>query len=136
MRTPRKIKKGGRTLHGNPRTKWQRRAQRAFISMFVKIGHTAAAAATTWQVLEQGLSEFRKGMMVVGGITHPDTSPQASIQCGELVLDKEQQQKLAKILEVPRHLLQTDCVISADALLHYEDMLPLPPGKRLVIPKK
>lgn len=134
MRTPRKLKKGARTLHGNPRTKWQRRAQRTFISMFVKIGRTAVAAATTWQVLEQGLSEFRKGMMVVGGITHPDTSPQASIQCGELVLDKEQQQKLAKILEIPQHLLQTDCVIPADALLYPERIPSLPPGHRLRIP--
>ena len=82
------------------------------------------------------MSEFRKDMMVVGGITHPDASHQAPMQCDELVLDKEQQQKLAKILEVPPHLLQTDCVISADALLHPEDILPLPPDKRLVIPKK
>lgn len=102
--------------------------------MFVKIGRTAAAAATTWQVLEQGLSEFRKGMMVVGGITHPDANPQASIQCDELVLDKEQQQKLAKIIEIPPHLLQTDCVVPADALLHLERIPSLPTGKRLRIP--
>ena len=134
-------------MHGNPRTKWQRRAQRAFISMFVKIGHTAAAAVTTLHVLEQSLSEFRKDMMVVGGITHPDAKMQLSGRplppnhplvspTDELVLNKEQQQELAKILEVPQHLLQTDCIISADALLHPEDILPLPPGKRLVIPKK
>ncbi len=155
MRTPRKLKKGARTLHGNPRTKWQRRAQRTFITMFTKIGTAAAVAATTWQVLEQGLSEFRKDRMVIGGITHPDAKgqfpdakgqfpgrqlppnrPQASIITDELVLNKEQQKELLKKLEVPLHLLQTDCVISADALLHPEDILPLPPGKRLVIPKK
>lgn len=115
--------------------------------MFVKIGQTAAAAVTTWHVLEHALNEFRKDMRVVGGITHPAANMQLSGRpmppnhplvspTDELVLNKEQQQELAKMLEVPPHLLQTDCVIPADALLHPEDILPLPPGKRLVIPKK
>lgn len=146
MRTPRKLKKGCRTLHGNPRTKWQRRGQRQVIKVFTKIGHTAVASAIACNVLDQAISEFKKGMMVVGGITHPDARvqfpdrqqlpnrPLASNINVELVLDKEKHQDLDKILEMLPHLQKSDCVIPVDTLLRPESIQPLPSGKRLQIP--
>ena len=56
------------------------------------------------------------------------------IHNAEMVVTPDDQEKLRAIIH--GGTLEHGCVVPANALLHPEDILPLPPGKRLVIPKK
>ena len=46
IKLPRKLKKGCRTLHGQPRTKWQRKARNLAIQLLPYIPSVAGAMAT------------------------------------------------------------------------------------------
>ena len=53
MRLPRKLKKGCRTLNGNPRTKWQRKGRLHIAKTLQQVADTACAAAVGMDLLRQ-----------------------------------------------------------------------------------
>ena len=71
MRLPRKLKKGCRTLNGNPRTKWQRKGRLHIAKTFENIAKTAAAAAVGMDLLRQAVERIHPVTFPQGGIVVP-----------------------------------------------------------------
>ena len=71
MRLPRKLKKGCRTLNGNPRTKWQRKGRLHIAKTFENIAKTAAAAAVGMDLLRQAAEIIHPVTFPPGGIVVP-----------------------------------------------------------------
>ena len=71
MRLPRKLKKGCRTLNGNPRTKWQRKGRIHIAKTFENIAKTAAAAAVGMDLLRQAAERIHPVTFPQGGIVVP-----------------------------------------------------------------
>jgi hypothetical protein len=100
MRIPRKLKKGCRTLHGKPRTKWQRQGQLHLCRLFEDIGKTAATAALSMDVLRQA-SERIMPPLPAGGIALPP--PQRMMvgeSTGEIVLHRPQLDRLKHVVMI------------------------------------
>jgi len=100
MRLPRKLKKGCRTLHGKPRTKWQRKGRLHLCRLFKDIGKTTAAAALSMDVLRQ-VSECIMPPLPTGGIVLPP--PQRMMvgeSTGEIVLHRPQRDRLKHVVMV------------------------------------
>ena len=92
MRLPRKLKKGCRTLNGNPRTKWQRKGRLHIAKTFKNIAKTAAAAAVGMDLLRQAVERIHPVTFPQGGIVVPPPPKVgvAQMPTGEMVLNREQ----------------------------------------------
>ena len=58
MRLPRKLKKGFRTLNGNPRTKWQRKGRLHFAKILNNVANSASASLLVWYYCEKQQKEI------------------------------------------------------------------------------
>lgn len=99
MRLPRKLKKGCRTLHGNPHTKWQRKGQLYIARLIEDIGKTACAAAVSMDVLRQVSERINPVPLPPGGIAIP--RPERMMvgkSTGEIVLHRPQLDRLKHIM--------------------------------------
>lgn len=102
MRLPRKLKKGCRTLNGNPRTKWQRKGRLHIAKTFENIAKTAAAAAVGMDLLRQAAERIHPVTFPSGGIVVPPPPKVgvAQMPTGEMVLNREQVAKLKHAIDI------------------------------------
>lgn len=115
MRLPRKLKKGCRTLNGNPRTKWQRKGRIHIARTLDNIAKTACAAAVGMDLLRQAAERINPVTFPSGGIVvePPPKVGVAQMPTGEMVLHREQIGKLKHaILVEPADSIRT--TISAE----------------------
>ena len=96
MRLPRKLKKGCRTLNGNPRTKWQRKGRIHIARTLDNIAKTACAAAVGMDLLRQAAERIHPVTFPSGGIVVPPPPKVgvAQMPTVEMVLNREQIAKL------------------------------------------
>lgn len=92
MRLPRKLKKGCRTLNGNPRTKWQRKGRLHIAKMLNDVAQTACATAVGMELLRQAAKKINPVTFPLGGIVLPQPSNVgvAQMSTGEMVVTREQ----------------------------------------------
>jgi len=92
MRLPRKLKKGCRTLNGNPRTKWQRKGRLHIAKVLNDVVNTACAAAVGMDLLRQAAERINPVTFPSGGIVVPPPPKVGVAQMpnGEMVLNREQ----------------------------------------------
>ena len=102
MRLPRKLKKGCRTLNGNPRTKWQRKGRIHIAKTFENIANTACAAAVGMDLLRQAAERIHPVTFPSGGIVVPPPPKVgvAQMPTGEMVLNREQVAKLKHAIDI------------------------------------
>ena len=102
MRLPRKLKKGCRTLNGNPRTKWQRKGRLHIAKTFENIAKTAAAAAVCMDLLRQVVERIHPVTFPSGGIVVPPPPKVgvAQMPTGEMVINREQVAKLKHAIDI------------------------------------
>ena len=102
MRLPRKLKKGCRTLNGNPRTKWQRKGRLHIAKTFENIAKTAAAAAVGMDLLRQAAERIHPVTFPSGGIVVPPPPKVgvAQMPTGEMVLNREQVARLTHAVDI------------------------------------
>lgn len=102
MRLPRKLKKGCRTLNGNPRTKWQRKGRLHIAKVLNDVANTACAAAVGMDLLRQAAERINPVTFPSGGIVVPP--PQkvgvAQMPTGEMVINREQVAKLKHAIDI------------------------------------
>ena len=101
MKLPRKLKKGCRTLHGNPCTKWQRRGQQHLVRIFENISKAACTAAVGMDVLRQAFERINPVQLPPNGIVPPP--PQVMMvgeSTGETVLHRSQLNRLKHVVMV------------------------------------
>ena len=96
MRLPRKLKKGCRTLNGNPRTKWQRKGRIHIAKTLRQVADTACAAALGMDLIRQAVEKIHPVTFPPGGIVVPPPPKVgvAQMPTGEMVLNREQIAKL------------------------------------------
>lgn len=96
MRLPRKLKKGCRTLNGNPRTKWQRKGRLHIAKTLQKVADAACAAALGMDLMRQAVEKIHPVTFPSGGIVVPPPPKVgvAQMPTGEMVLNREQIAKL------------------------------------------
>ena len=91
MRLPRKLKKGCRTLNGNPRTKWQRKGRIHTAKLLNDVAETACAAAVGIELLRQAAKNINPVTFPSGGIVVPPPKVGvAQMSTGEMVVAREQ----------------------------------------------
>ena len=100
MRLPRKLKKGCRTLHGKPRTKWQRKGQLHLCRLFEDIGKNAAAAALSMDVLRQAADRIMPPLPTGGIVLPPPQRMMVGESTGEIVLHRPQRDRLKHAVKV------------------------------------
>ena len=102
MRLPRKLKKGCRTLNGNPRTKWQRKGRLHIAKTFENIAKTAAAAAVGMDLIRQAVEKIHPVTFPSGGIVVPPPPKVgvAQMPTAEMVLNREQVAKLKHSIDI------------------------------------
>lgn len=102
MRLPRKLKKGCRTLNGNPRTKWQRKGRLHIAKMLQDMAQFASAAAVSMDILRQAAEKIHPVTFPSGGIVAPPPPKVgvAQMPTGEMVINREQQAKLKKAIMI------------------------------------
>lgn len=99
MGLPRKLKKGCRTLHGNPRTKWQRKGRRYIARLFENIANTASAAAVATELLRQAVRRINPVVLSPGGIVVPQPERMmVGESTGEIVLHRPQLDQLKHVM--------------------------------------
>lgn len=117
MRLPRKLKKGCRTLNGNPRTKWQRKGRLHIAKVLNDVAKTACAAAVGMALLRQAAEIIHPVTFPSGGIVVPPPPKVgvAQMPTGEMVLNREQVAKLKHAIDInPMDLVRA--TISAENL--------------------
>lgn len=102
MRLPRKLKKGCRTLNGNPRTKWQRKGRLHIAKVLNNIANTACAAAVGMDLLRQAAERINPVTFPSGGIVVPPPPKVgvAQMPTGEMVINREQVAKLKHSIDI------------------------------------
>ena len=102
MRLPRKLKKGCRTLNGNPRTKWQRKGRLHIAKVLNDVVKTACAAAVGMDLLRQAAEIIHPVTFPSGGIVVPPPPKVgvAQVPTGEMVLNREQVAKLKHAIDI------------------------------------
>lgn len=102
MRLPRKLKKGCRTLNGNPRTKWQRKGRIHIAKLLNNVANTACAAAVGMSLLRQVAERINPVTFPSGGIVVPSPPKVgvAQMPTGEMVLNREQVAKLKHAIDI------------------------------------
>lgn len=102
MRLPRKLKKGCRTLHGNPRTKWQRKGQLHIVRLFKNVGKIACAAAVSMDLLRKAAERINSVPLPPGGIVVPPPTRTERMMVGEstgeIVLRRPQLDRLKHVI--------------------------------------
>lgn len=99
MRLPRKLKKGCRTLNGNPRTKWQRKGRLHIAKMLNNVAQAACAAAVSMDLLRQAFERINPVTFHSGGIVVPPPKVGvAQTPTGEMVINREQVAKLKHVM--------------------------------------
>ncbi len=101
MRLPRKLKKGCRTLNGNPRTKWQRKGQLHIANLLNDVAQTSCAVAVGTELLRQAARRINPVTFPSGGIvaTHPKVGV-AQMPTGEMVINREQVARLKHAIDI------------------------------------
>ena len=96
MRLPRKLKKGCRTLNGNPRTKWQRKGRLHIAKLLNDVANTTFAAAVGMELLRRATARINPDALPSGGIAVPPPPKVgvAQMPTGEMVLNREQVSRL------------------------------------------
>ena len=102
MRLPRKLKKGCRTLNGNPRTKWQRKGRLRIAKILNEVVQTACAAAVGMGLLRQAAERINPVTFPSGGFVAPPPPKVgvAQMPTGEMVLNREQVAKLKHAIDI------------------------------------
>ena len=102
MRLPRKLKKGCRTLNGNPRTKWQRKGRLHIAKVLNDVANTACAAAVGMDLLRQAAERINPVRFPSGGIVVPPPPKVGVAQMpnGEMVINREQVAKLKHAIDI------------------------------------
>jgi len=101
MRLPRKLKKGCRTLNGNPRTKWQRKGRLHIAKMLNNVAQTACAAAVVMDLLRQVTERIHPVTFPSGGIVVPPPKVGvAHMPTGEMVINREQVARLKHAIDI------------------------------------
>lgn len=102
MRLPRKLKKGCRTLNGNPRTKWQRKGRLHIAKVLNDVANTACAAAVGMDLLRQAAEKINPVTFPSGGIVVPPPPKVgvAQMPTGEMVINREQVAKLKHAIDI------------------------------------
>ena len=102
MRLPRKLKKGCRTLNGNPRTKWQRKGRLHIAKMLNDVAQTACAAAVGMYLLRQAFEKINPVTFPSGGFVTPPPPKVgvAQMPTGEMVINREQVSKLKHAIDI------------------------------------
>ena len=102
MRLPRKLKKGCRTLNGNPRTKWQRKGRLHIAKMLNNVAQNACAAAVGMDLLRQVAEIIHPVTFPSGGIVVPPPPKVgvAQMPTGEMVINREQVAKLKHAIDI------------------------------------
>lgn len=102
MRIPQKLKKGCRTLNGNPRTKWQRKGRLHIAKMLNELAKTACAAAVGMDLLRQAAERINPVTFPSGGIVVPPPPKVgvAQIPTGEMVINREQVARLKHSIDI------------------------------------
>ena len=102
MRLPRKLKKGCRTLNGNPRTKWQRKGWLHIAKTLENIAKTAAAAAVGMDLMRQAIERIHPITLPSGGIVIPPPLQTERMMVGEstgeIVLHRPQLDRLKHVI--------------------------------------
>lgn len=96
MRLPRKLKKGCRTLNGNPRTKWLRKGRAHIVKTLKGMAGIIRAALIGDELLRRATERIIPNVIPSGGIVVP-TPPKvgvAQMPTGEMVLNREQVARL------------------------------------------
>ena len=117
MRLPRKLKKGCRTLNGNPRTKWQRKGRLHIAKILNDVANSACAAAVCMDLLRQAAERINPVAIPSGGIVVPP-SPKvgvAQMPTGEMVLNRE---KIARL----KHAIDINPMETVRAIISAEDL--------------
>lgn len=96
MRLPRKLKKGCRTLNGNPRTKWQRKGRLHIAKMLNDVANYACAAAVGMELLQKAAEKINPIALPSGGfvVPSPPKGRCRTVSTGEMVLNREQVARL------------------------------------------
>ena len=102
MRLPRKLKKGCRTLNGNPRTKWQRKGRLHIAKMLNDVAQTACAAAVGMELLRQAAERINPVTFPSGGIVVPPPPKLgvAQMPTGEMVINHEQVSRMKHAIDI------------------------------------
>ena len=102
MRLPRKLKKGCRTLKGNPRTKWQRKGRLHISKMLNAVVNSACAAAVGMELFRKVAERINPIALPSGGIVVPPPPKVGVAQrpTREMVLNREQVERIFKIKEL------------------------------------
>lgn len=102
MRLPRKLKKGCRTLNGNPRTKWQRKGRLHITKMLNAVANSACAAAVGMELLRKVAESINPIALPSGGIVVPPQPKVGVAQkpTGEMVLNSEQVARLKYAIDI------------------------------------
>ena len=102
MRPHRKLKKGCRTLNGNPRTKWQMKGRLHIAKVLNDVAKTACAAAVGMDLLRQAVERIHPVTFPSGGIVAPKPPKigVAQMPTGEMVLNREQVAKLKHAIDI------------------------------------
>ena len=101
MRLPRKLKKGCRTLNGNPRTKWQRKGRLHIAKTLQQVADAACAAAIGMDLIRQAVEKIHPVTFPSGGIVVPPPKVGvAQMPTGEMVLNREQVAKLKHAIDI------------------------------------
>ena len=101
MRLPRKLKKGCRTLNGNPRTKWQRKGRLYIAKLLNDVAQTACAAAVGMDLLRQVAERIHPVTFPSGGIVVPPPKVGvAQMPTGEMVINREHVARLKHAIDI------------------------------------
>ena len=102
MRLPRKLKKGCRTLNGNPRTKWQRKGRLHIAKILNDVANSVCAAAVGMKLLRQAAERIIPVAIPSGGIVAPPPPKVgvAQMPTGEMVLNREQVARLKHAIDI------------------------------------
>ena len=102
MTLPRKLKKGCRTLNGNPRTKWQRKGRIHITKMLNDVAKSVCAAAVGMELLRKVAERINPIALPSGGIVAPPPPKVgvAQMPTGEMVLNREQVARLKHAIDI------------------------------------
>ena len=101
MRLPRKLKKGCRTLNGNPRAKWQRKGRIRFTKILNDFAISVRATAVEVELLRKAAERINPVALPSGGIIVPPPPKVgvAQMPTGETVFNREQIARLKHAIE-------------------------------------
>lgn len=99
-RIPRKLKKGCRTLNGNPRTKWQRRGRLYLAKLLENVAKTACAASVSMNLIQKFADRISHVTLPSGGIVVPPPKVGvAQMPTTELIMNHNQIENLKQIIK-------------------------------------